>query len=128
MPQDECEDQLNTTLDTVIIFTERMHALAEFYADVLCIGPFESSPGHLGTQVGAVYFGFDQVEAVGGETPRQGVTLWFEVDDLESAFQCAVEMGAEVRYPPTTKPWGAVLASVHDPDGNILGLSQRRGS
>ena len=111
-----------TSLDTAIIFTTQMEELAAFYAEALEIGPYESSPGHLGCKVGAIYFGFDQVEE-----PQSGsaVTLWFAVDDLEATFERLVSMGAEVRYPPTRKPWGAFLAALSDPDGNMIGLSQQ---
>lgn len=111
-------------LETVIIFTERMEELANFYQDALQLGPFERSPRHMGQQLGHVYLGFDQVEAV-QEGPGTGVTLWFTVDDIQATFDRLMAMGARVRYPPTQKPWGALLAAVHDPDGNMLGLSQR---
>jgi predicted enzyme related to lactoylglutathione lyase len=117
--------QRGTWLETVIIFTEHMDELASFYQEALEIGPYEHSPGHLGCRVGPVYFGFDQVE--GGESSRHmGATLWFTVDDIEDTFNRLVNMGAKVKYPPTEKPWGAVLAAVYDQDGNLLGLSQRK--
>lgn len=116
---------LNAALHTVILFTTNMENLAQFYMDALGIGPYERLPGHLGCQIGSLYFGFDQIEDVEGESPRQGITLWFEVDDLQAAFDRAITMGAIVRYPPTKKPWGAELASVHDPDGNVIGFTQR---
>lgn len=114
----------NTTLDTVIIFTERMQELAQFYADGLGIGPYESSPNHLGCLVGNVYFGFDQVDNVRGQAPA-GVTLWFNVDDLQATFDIFVNLGATINSPPQKKPWGAILASLFDPDGNLVGLAQR---
>jgi len=114
-----------TRLDTVIIFTPRMEALASFYRKALDIGPYDQSPGHLGCRVGSVYFGFDQVEEAGQGSDSR-ITLWFTVDDIEATFERLVGMGAKVRYPPTEKPWGALLAAVYDPDGNLLGLSQRR--
>jgi predicted enzyme related to lactoylglutathione lyase len=116
-----------TLLETVIIFTERMEEMASFYQEVLQLGPFESSPSHLGQQVGHVYLGFDQVEGVGASS-EAGVTLWFTVDDLQATFERLVSMGARVGYPPTQKPWGALLASVYDPDGNVLGLAQRQAT
>jgi predicted enzyme related to lactoylglutathione lyase len=112
-------------LETVIIFTSRIDVLAQFYQQALDIGPYERAPGHLGCQVGAIYLGFDQVDGAicsrGG-----GVTLWFTVDDLQATFDHIVDMGGRIRSPPEEKPWGARLASVYDPDGNVLGLSQRR--
>lgn len=113
-----------TQLDTVIIFTERMEELARFYQEGLQLGPFESSPRHLGQSLGAVYLGFDQVEQVQGSPPA-AITLWFTVEDIQSAFDRLVALGAKVNYPPTQKPWGALLAAVYDLDGNVLGLSQR---
>jgi len=119
------DSKKGTTLDTIIIFTERMKALSEFYAGVLGIGPYESSPGHLGCRLDHIYFGFDQVEKVDGEAPG-GVTAWFRVDDLQKTFDLAINQGATVRYPPTKKPWGDFLACVYDPDGNMLGLAERQ--
>lgn len=114
-------------LETVIVFTEHMEEMASFYQEAFELGPFESSPGHLGQQVGQVYVGFDQVEGVGASS-EAGVTLWFSVNDLQATFDRLVSMGARVRYPPTEKPWGARLASVYDPDGNVLGLAQSRAA
>ena len=114
-------------LETVIVFTERMEELANFYREAFELGPFESSPSHLGQRVGHVYLGFDQVEGLGASS-EAGVTLWFTVNDLQATFERLVSMGARVRYPPTEKPWGARLASVYDPDGNVLGLAQSQAS
>jgi predicted enzyme related to lactoylglutathione lyase len=114
-----------TTLDTVIIFTERMEELAVFYQEALQLGPFERSPQHMGQRVGPVYLGFDQVDQALGEDPAS-VTLWFTVEEIQATYDRLIAMGAKVRYPPTQKPWGGFLACVYDPDGNMLGLSQRQ--
>jgi predicted enzyme related to lactoylglutathione lyase len=113
-----------TALETAIIFTGRMEELARFYQEGLELGGFSRSPRHLGLQVGPVYLGFDQVEEVRG---GGGVTLWFTVDDLKGTYERLVLMGAGVVYPPSRKAWGAYLAAVYDPDGNMIGLSQRGG-
>jgi predicted enzyme related to lactoylglutathione lyase len=114
-----------TSLDTAIIFTSNMQELAGFYQRGLQLGQYQSSPQHLGQMVGQVYLGFDQIEAA-DQGSRKAVTLWFTVDDLQSTFDRLVDMGAKVGYPPTAKPWGAVLACVYDPDGNLVGLAQRQ--
>lgn len=111
-------------LETVIIFTSRMEQLANFYKEAFDLGEYSPSPGHLGQQVGPVYFGFDQVEEMTVES--QSVTLWFTVDDIQATYQHLIALGAQERYPPTEKPWGAVLAAVYDLDGNMVGLSQRQ--
>ena len=78
-------------LETVIIFTERMEELAEFYQKALQLGPYEHSPKHMGQQVGPVYLGFDQLEEPAGSN-RTGVTLWFTVENLHAAFGRLVAM------------------------------------
>ncbi len=124
MAQDDSTAR-GTMLETVIIFSERMEQLAAFYQEGLQLGSFEESPRHLGVRLGDLYFGFDQVDNLEGTAPS-AVTLWFTVDDIQATFDRLVARGARVRYPPTKKPWGAVLAAVLDPEGNILGLAQRQ--
>ena len=119
------DTEVRARLETVIVFTDQMEALASFYAEGLGIGPFERQPGHLGCQLGAVYFGFDQIDG-DWEGARSGFTIWFTVGDLDRTYERLLVLGARSVSPPTEKPWGATLASVRDPDGNLLGLSQRR--
>lgn len=110
------------TLETVIIFTSQMEELAAFYRKAFELGEFNLSPGHMGLQAGPVYLGFDQVDE---RKSGEGITLWFTVDDIERTFNRLVSMQARVGYPPTRKPWGGYLAALYDPDGNMIGLSQR---
>ena len=55
---------------------------------------------------------------------QNSISLWFEVADLTATFNHLVAMGATIRYPPVEKPWGARLAALFDPEGNIIGLAQ----
>ncbi len=114
-----------TQLETVIVFAEQMEGLPVWYQQALGLPSFETSPGHLGQRLGPVYLGFDQLDS---DLPdgKSGVTLWSTVDAVEAVFDRLRAMGAKVRYPPTRKPWGARLASVYDPDGNIIGITDRQ--
>ncbi len=116
---------MSTQLQTIVIRTTRMADLASWYADALGLGEWECLPGHMGQRVGAMYFGLDQVDDIEGTTPS-AVTCWFHVDDLEGTFARLEAAGTPVRQRPTKKPWGDTLASVLDPDGNIVGLAQAR--
>lgn len=111
-------------LETVIIFTPRMEELANFYQEALELGPYNTSPGHMGQSVGTVYLGFD-LDPTTRRNPHPTITLWFTVDDIQATFDRLLLLGAEALYAPTRKPWGALLAAVYDPDGNMIGLSQR---
>ncbi len=110
-------------VDTAIIFTERMVELAAFYQAAFELGDPAVQDRHRGFQLDGLYLGIDQVEDAACEPSR--VTLWFRVEDLEGTFERITGMGAKVRYPPTDTPWGDRLAAVFDPDGNMVGLSQR---
>lgn len=113
-----------STLHTVIVQTEQMEALAAFYGRGLELGdPLPTGPDHLGFQMPNVYFGFDLVK----EAPQANgaVSLWFEVEDLKAVFRRFVDLGAKVKYPPTRKPWGALLTALYDLDNNLFGLSKR---
>ena len=114
----------NAVLQTVIIQTGQMQAMAEFYAHGLELEDVVATGGdHLGYPLPNLYFGFDEVADV--PRPSGVVSLWFEVDDIQATFKRFEEIGAQVRYSPTEKPWGAVLAALYDPDGNLFGISQR---
>ena len=110
-------------LHTVIIDTENLEELAAFYQEGLNLGEAQPSPDHLGFEMPNVYFGFDYKERP--DTERSAVSLWFAVDDLQASFDKFVSLGAKVWYPPTQKPWGARLAAVFDPEGNIIGLTAK---
>ena len=110
-------------LETVIIFTPQMEELAQFYQKAFDLDEYNTSPGHLGQQIGPIYLGFDQDDEA--KTDNPSVTLWFTVDDIQASYERLLALGARDRYPPTRKPWGALLAAVYDPEGNMVGLSQR---
>jgi predicted enzyme related to lactoylglutathione lyase len=115
----------NPTLDTVVICTTRMRELAEFYKLGLQLQePKPQGDNHLGFQLQEIYLGFDKIDENQFIHPG-AVSLWFRVNNIEEAFGRFKDMGAKVKYPPTKKPWGDILAAVFDPDGNIVGLARR---
>ncbi len=110
----------------MIIFTSQHRALADFYCGALDLPEPEAfGDDHLGIQLEHFYLGFDESEASEGHRAG-GVSLWFAVPDLDASFARFVELGADVRCPPEVKPFGDRLASVYDPDGNIIGLVERK--
>ena len=119
----EVAENHGIVLSTVIIHTSRMKELASFYGRGLGLG--EARPAgedHLGFQLPNLYLGFDQVEDA--PDPTGTISLWFDVDDIQVAFERFGSLAARVKYPPSRKPWGGCLAALYDPDGNLFGLSQ----
>ena len=117
------DDRTNTHLDTIIIYTTKIKALAEFYRLGLQLqAPLPHGENHLGFQLLDVYLGLDKIKE--DQTIHTGaISLWFRVDNLKEKFERFKDLGAKVKYPPTKKPWGDVLSAVFDPDGNIIGLA-----
>ena len=121
---EKTNNSTNAILQTVIIQTDQLKAMAEFYAHGLELGKAAATGGdHLGFPIPNLYIGFDQVDEA--PVPSGVISLWLEVDDIEATFQRFDDFGARVSYPPAKKPWGAILSAIYDPDGNLFGLSQR---
>ena len=120
----ERTDNTHAAMDTAIILTANIQKLADFYGQGLELGQAqESGPDHLGFPLTNAYLGFDLVESP--PDPSDVLSLWFRVDDLAATFGRFEQLGAEIKYPPTKKPWGDELAALYDPDGNLFGLAQR---
>ena len=86
--------------------------------------------------------GFSQAYAFPGEGPAAFVTLvrngctigiatrgsgnddrfgyWVYVDDVDATFVDLTGAGAPAEVEPRTEPWGERVASVRDPDGNVV--------
>ena len=57
-------------------------------------------------------------------TATENAEFGFFVDDLDRAHARALAAGAELVHEPKAEPWGRT-ARYRDPDGNLLGLTQR---
>lgn len=51
-----------------------------------------------------------------------GFEVAFTTDDVAAAYEHAVISGATAVSPPTTKPWGQIVAFVRDEDGILVEL------
>ncbi|MDX1689713.1 MAG: VOC family protein [Acidimicrobiia bacterium] len=113
---------MHPDVDTVIVFSEHAEDLAAFYRNAFDLPRPQRSPAHVGFALPSLYLGFDSVD----DAPSPGpVSLWWRVDNVDSAFDRLVALGCPVVYAPVDKPWGDRVAAVLDPDGNRIGLSQR---
>ena len=97
-------------------------ALAAFYAEAFGLGEIErSASDHVGVRAGNTYLGFDQVRDAADGTSR-GV-VWFDVADVRRSFDRLLALGgAPVMQPDTECSPGETLATIRDPDGNLVGL------
>lgn len=112
-------------LAAALIATPDPENLSAFYQATLDLGePHHVSDEHIGYRTAGAYLGFDRAAVV---PVRGGVTLWFEVDDLEASAARMVAAGAgEVTEPFATgeQERGVTL---RDPEGNLVGLIASEG-
>ena len=79
---------------------------------------------HVGFDLGDIYLGFDKSD--GSHRHPGSVSFWLRVDDLDATYHRCIEEGATSVIEPVDRPWGDRLASVKDPEGNLIGFSLRR--
>ena len=58
-----------------------------------------------------------------GPNSRTPFEVCFVTDNVQAAFDRAVEEGAASVSAPQTKPWGQDVAYIRDPDGNLVELA-----
>jgi len=111
-------------LDALLIHSPRPEALAEFYQRAFELEPPKHhSEKHLGLDLANTYLGFDRVEEARGNESSAKVSIWFKVAEIHLTFERLVRLGATVKYAPTWEESpGEILAMVHDPEGNAIGL------
>lgn len=51
-------------------------------------------------------------------------SYWIYVDDVDGTFAALTAAGAVAEAEPKTEPWGERVASVRDPDGNVVHLGR----
>lgn len=89
-----------------------------FYGDALGLAVYREFG--TGPERGTVYFlggGFLEVSGRSEQPPAPGLRLWFQVADVQAAYESLREREVEVLRPPLREPWGLVEMWIADPDG-----------
>ncbi len=63
-------------------------------------------------------------EAAADLSAPQRILLSVDVDDVNSLLDRVEAAGGHVLGPSTDMPWGQRVAHLHDPDGNMVNLTQ----
>ena len=101
---------------------ERLHA---FYRDVIGL-PENPDLGHCVVAGGAMLF-FDAHDAIGGPTKEPArVLINFFVDDLAAEQRRLQGQGVRFIREAGREPWGGVISTMLDPDGNYVQLLEFR--
>lgn len=113
----------------LIRFVSDQASARDFYAEVLGIEPRLDVPGMTELELpGGAVLGL--MPRLGIErilerklVPGQDSELYLVVEQLESCWERAVRIGAEVLQPPAPRDWGHRVGYLLDPEGSLLALA-----
>ena len=88
----------------------------QIYADALGVEPYADAAYYVGFKVGDHEIGLDPQ----GTAPMH----YWQVDDIRKTLQTFVDAGGSVQQDVRDVGGGRVIASVTDPDGNLIALMQ----
>ena len=106
-------------IKTVLHPVSDVGAAKAVYTALLGIPPQHDAPYYVGFDVAGQHIGL--VPGGGGMTSP--VAYW-HVTDIEAKLAEVTAAGATVKEPPHDVGGGRLVATVTDPDGNVLGLLQ----
>lgn len=116
-----------TGLAGVIVWTapDRWAAMDRFYVDVLGLRPRTRRDGFVNFELGPQRLTVTTHDGVrGASTDPLRVMVNLEVDDIAAEHARLAGAGVTFTRAPEREPWGGIVATIADPDGNTLQLFQ----
>ena len=111
----------------VLIWTEpkRFEAMAQFYRDCLGLTPRTSKPDFINFDWGGVRLSVSVHDRVRDESRDPfRIMVNLAVDDIRALHARLAAAGVVFTRPPETEDWGGQVATLQDPDGNLVQLFQ----
>jgi len=108
-------------IKTVLHPVSDLAAAKEVYAALLGVAPMADSSYYVGFEVAGQHIGL--VPGGGPQAMTSPVAFW-QVDDIEAKLAEVTAAGATVKESAHDVGGGRLVATVTDPDGNVLGLLQ----
>jgi len=118
---------------STIVFVSDVARSTAFYRDVLGL-PVAQDHGTIVIFEGdfSIHDGVDLLEKVyktpgvfaKGPQGKDNIDIYFETDDLETAYRAVTEAGADLIHPIETQAWGQGVFRFHDPDGHIVEIGE----
>lgn len=108
-------------MKTVIYPVKDLAAAKAMFAKLLGVEPYMDAPYYVGFSAGGYDVGLDPNGHAKGMT---GPVCFWHVDDIQKCVAQLVEDGATENEAAHDVGAGNLVASVKDPDGNVIGLFQ----
>ena len=119
-------------MNGVIIWTDDLSRLREFYCHTLEMEPHSDRPYFVSFKWGDLRFSIGSHESIHGHArDPYRVMVNFDVEDIHAFHAAMTAKGVEFIRPPEREHWGGWVATFTDPDGNIIQVleqpPERRG-
>lgn len=112
---------MNARMQTVIYPVKDLAAAKQLYQKLLGVDPYMDSSYYVGFNVDGQDVGLDPN---GHENGMSGPIGYWHVDDIETTLKALLDAGAQEKQPVRDVGGGKLIATVQDPDGNVVGILQ----
>ena len=109
----------------ITLWTSDLDEMFRFYHDVLRLPLHSKHDDFVAFELGEVRFNIglhDRVHGLSVDPYR--IMPHLGVSDIQGEYKRLTEQGVEFIRPPEQEHWGGWIATLKDPDGNILQLLQ----
>jgi predicted enzyme related to lactoylglutathione lyase len=109
----------------ITLWTDDLERMFRFYNDLLQLPLHSRHPDFIAFELGDIRFNIGlHGEVKGGSQDPYRVMPHLGVRDIHGICQLLADQGVEFIRPPEMEHWGGWIATLKDPDGNILQLLQ----
>lgn len=108
-------------LRTTIYKVEDLDAAKKWYAKAFETEPYFDEPFHVGFEIAGYELGL-QPEEKSDKPKTANVETYWGVEDVTSAFDKFISLGATAHEKPQEVGGGIIVATVKDPWKNVIGL------
>jgi len=109
---------MNQGIRTVVYPVKDIAKAKALYRQLLGVEPYVDEAYYVGFKVDGQDIGLDP------NGHNAGMTAYYHVDDINKNLQSLLDAGAQLVQEVKDVGGGRLIASVKDPDGNIIGLIQ----
>ena len=109
----------------LIIWTDNLDVLSNFYRDVLQLVPHSVKPDFISFKWGDTRLNIGTHSDIKGTSKDQlRIMVNLRVKDVRAAYNNLQERGIDFIRLPEQEKWGGWICTFSDPDGNIIQLVQ----
>jgi len=109
---------MNQGIKTIIYPVKDIARAKTVFSKFLGVQPYADQPYYVGFKIG------DQDIGLVPKSHNAGITAFYHVDDIKSSLRLLLDSGAQVQQEIKDVGGGALIASVIDAEGNVVGLRQ----